>query len=253
MSTVNLLPQDFLQRRCQRRPNAIYIALFGVVMASIGGAALVSERSSRNTREVCHRINTAYADAARLIDEVHLLESQKKTMLDRAKMSAALMERLPRSYVLAMVTNALPDAASATSITLTVRTIKDTESEAKEKTKAAAVAKARQLAPGAGAGAAMPKLAVVVNVKGRATTDMQVARFIASLARHPLTDLVDLSYSKQASDKGPMAREFQLTVQLKPNADALDALKVASEDAPRQGPTLRPARPVPAAAAGGGA
>ena len=72
------------------------------------------------------------------------------------------------------------------------------------------------------------KLALVVNVKGKAATDVQVARFIASLARHPLTDMVDLSYSKQSPDKVQASREFQLTVQLKANADALDAIKACA-------------------------
>jgi Tfp pilus assembly protein PilN len=266
MSTVNLLPRDYLQRRCQRRPNVIYMALFGVVMASIGGAALVSERNSRNTREVCQRINSAYADAAKLIDEVHQLESQKKMMLDKAKLSAALMERLPRSYVLAMVTNALPDRASVTNITLTVRALKENEGgKVEEKTKAAAVAKSRNLTT-----AAPAKLALTVNVKGKAATDVQVGRFITSLNRHPLTDTVELSYTKQSPDKAQASREFQLTVQLKPNADALDAIKTEPEEASRPGrdgedghraslPAGKPAnlgattKPVPVSAAGGGA
>jgi Tfp pilus assembly protein PilN len=134
-----------------------------------------------------------------------------------------------------------------------VRTIKDAEGDSKEKTKAAAVAKSRQLA------AATPaKLALVVNIKGKAATDVQVARFIACMARHPLTDSVDLSYSKQSSDKSQVSREFQLTVQLKPNADALDAIKPAPEDGAKQarddGDKNPPRRAlIPVSVAGGGA
>ena len=123
------------------------MVLFGVVMASIGGAALVSERTSRNTREVCQRINSAYADAARLIDEVHQLESQKRMMLDKAKMSAALMERGAAILRAGHADQRPAGRRSLTSITLTVRTLKETEGDGKEKTKAAAVAKARQLTP----------------------------------------------------------------------------------------------------------
>ena len=247
MSTVNLLPADFLRRRCQCRPNVIYVVLFGVVMASIGEAAVVSERASRNIREVYQRINAASADAARLIDEAHQLESQKRMMLDKARMCAALMERLPRSYVLAMLSGALPDGASFTSVTMTVRVAKDSEAEAKEKTKAAAVAKTRRLMP-----AEPPRLALVVNLKGKAATDVQVGLFMASLRPigHPLTESVDLVYSRPASDNGQTGREFQLMVQLKPNADALDAIKVASEKGTRQARTPQAAPP---AAAGSGA
>ena len=233
MSTINLLPEDYLQRRGQRRGNFICLMLLGVVMGSICGAALVSERSSRRTREVCERINAAYADAARLIDEVHQLEEQKRTMIQKAKMSAALMERLPRSCVLAMLTNALPRGASLQSVQMSVRTIHSVGpvlkpgSPGKPLTKHALVSANRQ-----GKEESAPDLAVQLEIKGKASTDVQVARFIANLARHCLTESVDLSYSKEAdSRKETSTREFQLTVQLRPNADALDAIKEASEEA----------------------
>jgi len=116
MSTINLLPEDYQQRRSQHRANVICMMLFGIVISSVGGAALVSERAGQNTRAVCERINTSYAEAAKLIDEMHHLEAKKRKMLQKAELSAALMERLPRSYVLAMVTNALPEGASLTSL-----------------------------------------------------------------------------------------------------------------------------------------
>ncbi len=222
MNTINLLPQDYIQRRAQHRGNLICAVLFGIVIVSICGAAVVSERSNQRTREVCNRMNTAYADAAKLIDEVHKLEAQKQKMLDKAKRSAALMERMPRSYLLAMLSNALPDGASLKSVRMAMQTVAQPES-AKPKTKAAAVK--------AAAKAKAPKVAVVLSIKGKATTDVQVARFIARLAAHPLTDVVDLSYSKESRDQQKeTAREFQLTVMLKPDADVLDAIRKESQD-----------------------
>ena len=221
MSTVNLLPQDYVQRRSQQRANGMCMALFGMVALAVGGAALVSERATRNTRGVCERINASYADAARLIDEVHQLEAQKRTMLDKAKMSAALMERLPRSYVLAMLTNCLPEGSSLITLKMEVKVVNgDSQAAAGAvRTKHGVVSQARR----SRSPAAAPTLSVQMNIKGKASTDVQVARFIARLAQHPLTEMVDLSYSKQAEGK-ETGREFQLTVRLKPNADALDAI-----------------------------
>ncbi|MGB2819392.1 MAG: hypothetical protein WBF17_00320 [Phycisphaerae bacterium] len=227
---INLLPQDYVQRRSQQRGNLICMVLFAVAAASVGAASLVSERASGNTREVCERINAAYADAAKLIDEVHQLEAHKRKMLQKAQMSAALMEQLPRSYVLAIVTNALPRGASLISLDMKVATIQpDAGKVRKPVTKFAAVARARTaekkpLAP--------PTLAVVLNIKGEASTDVQVARFIASLAKHRLMEMVDLSYSKEAGGKDKSTREFRLVARLKPNVDALDAIDEADEDGP---------------------
>ena len=84
-------------------------------------------------------------------------------------------------------------------------------------TKAAAVKAATRLKA--------PEITVVMSITGKASTDVQVARFIARLAAHPLTDVVDLSYSKESDDQQEKAaREFQLTVILKPDADVLDAI-----------------------------
>ena len=231
MSTINLLPVDYIQRRWQRRPNMICMILFTIVMGSVGGAALVAERSSRNTREVCERINAAYADAAKLIDKVHRLETQKREMLQKAKLSAGLMERLPRSYVLAMLTNALPEGASLVSLDLDVKASRPAGDAPKaRKTKHSAVAKARKGQP-----ASVPDVAVEVTVKGRASTDVQVARFIASLAKHPLMEMVDLSYSKESSGKANTQRDFELRLRLKPNADALDGMVPAAKTGPAGG------------------
>ena len=185
MSTINLLPQEYLQRRSQRRGNFICLVLLGLVMASTCGAALVSERTSRRTREVCQRINNSYAEAARLIDEVHELEAQKHRMIQKAKMSAALMERLPRSYVLAVLTNALPKGASLASVQMTVKVVQPPSAAATPApgtalTQHALVAASRKPKQPEAA----PDLSVQLDIKGKATTDVQVARFIANLAKH---------------------------------------------------------------------
>ena len=233
---INLLPEEYVQRRSQQRANLICMVLFAVAAAAVGAASLVSERTSRNTREVCERINAAYADAAKLIDEVHQLEAQKRTMLEKAKMSAALMEQLPRSYVLAVVTNALPRGASLVSLDMSVRTVQSDTGESKQaRTKFNAIAQARSVRKGP---PAAPALAVVLNIKGKASTDVQVARFIANLAKHSLMEMVDLSYSKEADGQDRSTREFRLVARLKPNADALDGIRAAAEDGP-EAPTTQ--------------
>ena len=42
-------------------------------MAGVLAAAVVTDRSSRNTRKVCEQVNASYAEAARLIDQVNRL------------------------------------------------------------------------------------------------------------------------------------------------------------------------------------
>lgn len=234
MSLINLLPEDYLQRRSQHRANVICMALFGIVMASICGAALVSERTSSNTRQVCQQINRSYADAAKLIDQMQVLESQKRRMLQKAETSAALMERLPRSFLLAMVTNALPEGASLTNLKMEVKAVQpDAESKAKPKTKAEKVAAERDR-PASQPAALASALTMVID--GVADTDVEVARFIANLAKNPLTELVDLAFSQETKTKDTVFRKFQLMVRLKGQADALDGLPTVLGTAAVAGP-----------------
>jgi Tfp pilus assembly protein PilN len=227
MSTVNLVPGDYLQRRSQRRANGISFVLLAVVMASVGGAALVSERSSRHTRGVCERINAQYAEAAKLIDEMHQLEAQKRRMLQKAEVSAGLMERLPRSYILAMIAEALPQGASVTTVSIRTRGVRLTPPD-KPRSKHAALKKQRSARP-----PAVRSTAASLTILGTAATDVQVARLIANLARNPLTQVVDLVYSQETKTRADgKVRRYKLTVRLKPNADALDAIQRAEERGP---------------------
>jgi len=150
---------------------------------------------------------------------MHELEAQKRTMLRKAEMSAALMERLPRSYILAMLANALPEGASLTSTKIKVSPVVERGTKAAPKTKHGLIARSRGTAK-----PVTPKLAVSINLIGAATTDVQVARFIANLAKNRLTELVDLAYSRETKRGEEKVREFSLIVRLKPSADALDGL-----------------------------
>jgi len=230
MSTINLLPAEYLQRRFQHRANVICLLLFVLVAGTIGAAALVSEEHGRNTRKVCARINAQYSDAARLIDEMHRLEVQKQTMLRKAELSAALMERLPRSCTLAAVVNALPDGAALTSLAM-----KTVLSQAPAP---AARSKHEKLKSGAIQAATPPATVVTMVLNGVAATDVEVARFIANLAQNPMTEQVDLVFSQETRTKETgLVRQFQLTVRLKPNADALDAVEwMRRRSAERAGP-----------------
>jgi len=232
---INLLPQDYIQRRSQHRVNTISVGLLAVVLASVAGAALVSERSTRNTQEVGDRVNRQYEEAARLIDQMYELENQKHKMLGRAKVAASLMERLPRSYVMAILNNALPKGASLASVKLTTMAIRPKIVATPGMSKAAMIAKQRAMMQDP----SQQKLAVALDVKGRAATDVEVARFIAQLAKHSLVEVVDLAYSKESRNQGDTLREWHIRIRLRTNADALEAL--ASEpdpsDAPEPAPT----------------
>jgi hypothetical protein len=234
MITLNLLPDDFLKQRMQRRANYLCLILFCIVMAGVLAAAVASERNSRRTQEVADRVNAAYADAARLIAEMQQLQGQKQTMLSKAETTASLMERVPRSYLLSILTNAMPEHVSLKEFNLDIRRV---VTQAKPKAATAGNAKfeaAQQQRNGNVTSAPL----VVIDVTGYAGTDVEVARFIATLAKNPVTQSVDLVYSEQKLVGTTPVREFQIRMELRADGDAMEAI--------RNAPAVEKAEPEPA-------
>jgi Tfp pilus assembly protein PilN len=210
MSTINLLPEDYLRSRARKRANILCLVLFAVVMAGVLTAAVVTDRNSRNTRNVCDQVNASYAEAAKLIEQVNRLRDHKTTLLAKAEQASALQERVPRSYILGTLTNALPERASVLSVRLETRA-----ADPERMSKFGAVAAQR--------GGKAP-LFVDLVVTGQAATDMDVARLIANLARNPLLANVDLVYSEERTVDKNAIREFQVKMEVKPGIDVLDVI-----------------------------
>jgi Tfp pilus assembly protein PilN len=212
MSTINLLPEDYLRNRARKRANALCAILFAIVMAGVVAAGAVTDHNSRNTRDVCNQVNASYAEAAKLIEQVHQLQQQKATLAAKAEQASALQERVPRSYVLGTLTNACPDRASLLSVRLETKA-----ATPEQMSKFDAVASQRT-------GKAPPVL-VDLQITGQAATDVEVSQFITDLRSNPLLANVALNYSeeKAAADK-TLIREFQVKMEIKPGVDVLDVI-----------------------------
>jgi len=234
MSIINLLPDDYIKRRAQQRANVLCLTLFLVVMTGVGGAALVSERSFHHTRQVAQRVNEAYAEATKLIDQLKQLEGQRQKMLHKAELTASLLERVPRSTLLAVVTNALPRYASLTRLKLIPRQIV-TRVDPKP---ASASEAGTQFEKMQQQRAQTQTVTIVgIEVEGLAGTDVEVGRFIANLVRNPLLTGVDLVYSQEKAIGDYHVREFQVKMELKPNVDVMELIQMAKgqkEDAPEE-------------------
>jgi Tfp pilus assembly protein PilN len=123
-------------------------------------------------------------------------------MLSKAEQTAELMEKVPRSYILATVTNALPDRVSLNKLAMDTTMI--------------VTRGARK--------SGNSQVTVQLKITGYAPTDVQVARFIANLARNPLMEAVELVYTEEQEFEEDVVREFEVTVDLKRGADAVDAI-----------------------------
>jgi len=217
MTTINLLPNDYVRRSASRRANVLCLALFAVTMAAVVTAALVSERSSRHTRTVRDEVDASYAVAAKQIQQMQELEARKQNMLDRAEAISSLQERVPRSHLLGVIANCLPEHVALSRVDLdTKKTV-----VAPPKDKSAGGGASKFDAVSAARTDKEVTYTVVMDVTGLASTDVQVARFIAALAKNPLIASVDLVFSQEKVVDKTTLREFQLHLELEKAADAI--------------------------------
>ena len=231
MSTINLLPANYVRQRMQRRVNSVCLALFVVVVSSVICAHLVTDRSKRHTLEVRDRVDAEYAEATKLIQRMQRLEAQKAMMLHKAELTASLVERVPRSTLLAIIANARPTSTSLLNVELTSRRIEKKEPTVRPSATGNSVLSVVSRAQALQGSRVLVELVVT----GLAATDAEVAKFIANLARNRLIETVDLAYSQErlVGKARTKVREFQISLKLKDGADAIDIAKEISAKASR--------------------
>ena len=209
---ISLLPDDYMARRSQRRANIVAMTLFAIVMMSVIAAAVLMEQSSRHTVEVGEHIRDSYGDAAKLVSTFQRLETTRDTMLTKATLGASLLDRVPRSYILAIVTNAMPERASLTRLELSAQQVAK-----KQRVGKAHARRPQSEKDPASASTEPPVTLVTVEMTGLGATDVEVAKFMNNLARNPMTASVDLIYSQERRMQQLAVREFKVRLELTPD------------------------------------
>lgn len=216
MADMSFLPEDYLERRAQRRTNLMCFALFVIVMGAVVGAYMVSDRQRQEVKELRVQVNDRYADAARRLDQLDELEKQKQQMLRKAKVTGALVERLPRSLILSQIVNNMPATLSLFDLELETKVVKPTGAAAKTALeKAKADQKAKPAKGAAGKSAAEPEMEIKpiqasVLITGVAKTDVDVAAFMSSLKQSPIFSNINLAYAEQLKVNDVPMRKFRI-------------------------------------------
>jgi Tfp pilus assembly protein PilN len=222
MGTTNqlsFLPDDYLERKGQRRANAICAVLFVLVMAGVGAGFTLTERATKRIDDEYARVEEQYLSEAKRLEQVREMQEKQRRMARQAELSASLLERVPRSYLLADITNAMPAGASLLDFTLDskirARPATDAPKTAYEQKKAA-----KQGAAGAAAAPAEPKLYdVALKLTGVARSDVQVAQFLRNLSRSKLLRDVNLVISEEHAQSEEKLRKFQIEMMINPDAE----------------------------------
>lgn len=225
MSTPNqlsFLPDDYLDLKVQRRTNFICATLFAVVVSGAGAACRIAEKAITFMETENARVSRQYADAAEPIERFKKMQEQQKRMEAHAALSASLLEKVPRSYVLAEVTKSLPPNVSLLDFVLDARPRNTGPAIGQYKT----IYEQKKAEIEAGKVMSAPKaFDVTFKLTGMADNDVQVAAFMNQLAKSKLFRDVNLVVSDefQASPKDASQRKFVIEMVLPPDAEVKPA------------------------------
>ena len=229
MTTTSFLPEDYLDQKAEHRTNMISLSLFGIVMVSVFAAFLVTNRQWSHVRKARASINAQYEAAAGQINRLNELERQKDQMLTKARLAAALVERVPRSILLAELINRMPPRMALLKIELKSDKLKPVVKRVTANTgrlKRPVRARSRkQIARQQGdekAHVEVPRYRVRITLVGVAPTDIEVSRYMASLNAHPLLKDVTLRYSEERNVENSRMRQFEIQMVLNDKLDIRD-------------------------------
>jgi hypothetical protein len=219
MSSKSFLPDDYVEERLDLRANIMSGVLFVIVMLGVIGAFFVTNQKWQTIRTAQAEVAQKYEEAGRQIYELTELEEQKKSMLSKAEMASSLVERVPRSILLAEVINRMPDQLSILEFDLTSEKVRQISTDpstgqnrpTRGKTRSD-VAKELDQQPA-------PKFRVKLQITGLAVTDLEVSQFIHALKNFELLETVSLEYSEGKEIMDEEYREFRIHVTLNETAD----------------------------------
>jgi Tfp pilus assembly protein PilN len=222
---LSFLPEDYLERKAQQRTNVIFALLFLIVGVAIVTTFTIDERRTREELALELAVEQEYEEAAKRIEQFHELQAKQRTVAQQAELTASLLEKAPRSNLLAAITNATPAGVSLLEFSLDSRrtsTAPPPQRSALDQRRAAVQA-ARTPSSPAPAPNTPPAPApihydVSMKMTGIARTDVQVAQFMQALTRNELLQEVNLLYTDQFELQGDRLRRFQIEMTLNPAA-----------------------------------
>jgi Tfp pilus assembly protein PilN len=214
MLNINFVPDEYIQGSECRRTNLMYLVLLMVVMMALGGAFMTIRvrQGALNAREKL--VNSKMVQAKEAIKQFEELQTKRKAMIKTALTTAELLEPVPRSVLLASLTNNLPMGVSLLRLNVVQKETKVTNR--------AVTANKYEQAQTKKATAPQPEvspeklLETYIDIEGIAPSNLQVAAYIEQLsASGGLLDNVALVESKEHEIDGNILRRFKLTAMLK--------------------------------------
>ncbi len=216
MLNINFVPDDYVQGNESRRTNLMYLVLLAVVMAALGGSFMTIKIRQRACRAQERLVNTKLTQIQGAIKQFEDLQARRRAMMKTALTTAELLEPVPRSILLASLTNNLPPGVSLLKLGMVQSEPKPTSHIVGSTTKYHATQAQKTTEQSQDSQENL--LETSMAIEGIAPSDLQVAAYIERLSSPGgLLNNVALVESKEHTVEDTLFRRFKLTAMLKKN------------------------------------
>lgn len=250
----SFLPEDYVNRRAERRTNIISVVLFVCVMFGVTAAFFVSNKKVSDVKKYQAAINTRYAQAAQQLEQLKELEAVDSALEQKAEVTTALYEKVPRSILMAELVNRMPPTATMLELELTSkrldRPVRSSSKKRKDEPKAKSLSGKASRKSGRkgkddededqGPVITAPRFETSVEITGVAPVHEDVADYVANLQTCPLLANVELRSTESAKVEDRQLKKFLITADLRAGADAR---RIQPLESPRH-PAAAP-KPIP--------
>jgi Tfp pilus assembly protein PilN len=214
MPNINFVPDDYIQSNESRRANLMCLILFSVVMAALGGSFVTIKIRQRACRAEESLVNAKMTRLEQSIKQFEDLQSKRQEMMRTALTTAELLEPVPRSVLLASLTNSLPAGVSLSKLDLMQKEDRSHGSQNRASVNKYQAAQAKAGAAPETPASAEKAYSVQMDIEGIAPSDLQVAAYIEHLGNSILLEDVALIESKEKKVEDTAFRQFKLTAML---------------------------------------
>lgn len=231
-SAPSFLPEDYLQKKQERRSIVIALLLFLVVGFSMVAAFFVTYRQWSGVKQAQEEVNRDYAEQTKKIEQLKVLEAQRDELKEKAEITTALIERVPRSILMAELINRMPKQLTLTEATVKSKRVAAAPTPAPgakagtlsggvgdRASKAPAPAKPGQ-APASKPKPSPPRFDFTIELTGLSATDEDIADYIQALVQCPLLEKVEMIGTEDTTVEEVAMRKFRVEAKIRPTADA---------------------------------
>jgi Tfp pilus assembly protein PilN len=224
-ASSSFLPEDYIARKTETRVNVLILGLFAMVLGGVVAAFVVTNRHWHEIHTRQENVNEQWALEGAKMDQLRALEKQRAQMMEKAEITAALVERVPRWAVLGEVALRMPPDMRLDSMAIKcTRTDPVTAPPAKGPAAAPLVKSLTDKVMGNAPVAekprvTAPKFSYALTIVGSTAKNTDVADFLASLKNSPALKGVELTYIREAKEKERELRKFEILAQLRPDTD----------------------------------